>query len=271
MTALRVLSLGAGVQSSTVALMMACGEIEPADAAIFADTMAEPEATYRYLDWLEPRLPFPVHRVTHGDLGEEILRIASGEAKNNNGRPPFFVKNPDGSRGILKRQCTGDYKIDVIRKKVRELLGVSKGARVPAGKRAQMVIGISRDEAGRMKVSPDKWSENTYPLVEMRFTRWDCLQWLKRNSFPIPTKSACVFCPFRRVAEWRNMRDRAPADFQRAIQIDRAIRSLAYQGLVGECYVSDAMVPLEEMDLSTAAELGQANLWDDECDGVCGL
>lgn len=35
---LRVLSLGAGVQSTTLALMMAHGEVEVPDAAIFADT-----------------------------------------------------------------------------------------------------------------------------------------------------------------------------------------------------------------------------------------
>jgi 3'-phosphoadenosine 5'-phosphosulfate sulfotransferase (PAPS reductase)/FAD synthetase len=59
------LSLGAGVQSSTLALMAARGEIGPMPkAAIFADTQAEPESVYRWLDWLEKQLPFPVHRVT---------------------------------------------------------------------------------------------------------------------------------------------------------------------------------------------------------------
>ena len=49
-----VLSLGAGVQSSTLALMAAAGEVTPMpDAAIFADTQAEPAGVYRWLDWLE--------------------------------------------------------------------------------------------------------------------------------------------------------------------------------------------------------------------------
>jgi hypothetical protein len=47
------LSLGAGVQSSTLALMAAHGEITPMPvAAIFADTQAEPASVYRWLDWL---------------------------------------------------------------------------------------------------------------------------------------------------------------------------------------------------------------------------
>ena len=44
---LRVLSLGAGVQSSTLALMASRGEIGPMpDCAIFADTGAEPAKVY---------------------------------------------------------------------------------------------------------------------------------------------------------------------------------------------------------------------------------
>ena len=61
---LRVLSLGAGVQSSTLALMMTAGEVLTLDCAIFADTRAESDSTYRWLDWLEKRLSFPLHRVT---------------------------------------------------------------------------------------------------------------------------------------------------------------------------------------------------------------
>ncbi|KMM77045.1 hypothetical protein ACP93_02450 [Xanthomonas sp. NCPPB 1128] len=267
---LRILSLGAGVQSTTIALMMAHAEIAPSDRAIFADTHAEPAAVYRHLEWLLPRLPFPTDVVSAGDLGAEILAASSGEARND-ARPPFYVKNPDGSRGILRRQCTGDYKIDVIRKRVRELLGVDRGHRVPAGRMVTQVIGISLDEAGRMKVSRDKWQANEYPLVDLRMTRWDCEQWLRRNGYPIPPKSACVFCPYRRRAEWRRLRDEAPEDFQRAIEIDRAIRTPGYGRLVGECYVHDSMVPLELVDLSTAEENGQPNLWDDECEGMCGV
>jgi len=41
--------------------MASHGELEPMpDAAIFADTHNEPKAVYRWLDWLEKELPFPV-------------------------------------------------------------------------------------------------------------------------------------------------------------------------------------------------------------------
>ena len=70
---LHVISLGAGVQSTTMALMAAHGDITPMpDCAIFADTGAEPLAIYQHLDWLETKLPFPVHRVSAGNLRDEI-------------------------------------------------------------------------------------------------------------------------------------------------------------------------------------------------------
>lgn len=76
----RFLSLGAGVQSSTLALMIAHGELEPVEAAIFADTGWEPRKVYEWLDWLEKQLPFPVHRVQHGNLRTDTLARGGGAA-----------------------------------------------------------------------------------------------------------------------------------------------------------------------------------------------
>ena len=267
---LRVLSLGAGGQSTTIALMMAHGEIEPPDVAIFADTQAEPAAVYRHLESLKAQLPFPVEIVTAGSLADDIMDAANGDGRNQ-GRPPFHVRNADGTTGILRRQCTGDYKIEVIQRRVRELLGVKPRARVPIDAHVTQVIGISLDEAGRMKVSQDRWCTHEYPLVDRRLNRWDCITWLQRNNYPIPTKSACVFCPYRRLEEWRRLRDEAPEDFAKAVEIDRAIRSPGYVRKVGRCFVHGSMVPLDQVDLSTDQERGQPNLWDDECDGMCGV
>ena len=52
--AMRILSLGAGVQSSTMALMAEEGAfgIKP-DAAIFADTGWEPKPVIEHLNWLK--------------------------------------------------------------------------------------------------------------------------------------------------------------------------------------------------------------------------
>ena len=79
---LRVLSLGAAVQSTTLARMAAHGEIDPMpDCAIFADTGWEPKAVYEHLAWLRSPnvLPFPIHIVSAGDIRADLLAGARGE------------------------------------------------------------------------------------------------------------------------------------------------------------------------------------------------
>lgn len=78
---LRAISLCAGVQSTTLALMAAHGEIGPMpDCAIFADTGWEPRAVYDHLAWLMSGkvLPFPAHIVSAGNIRDELAGAADG-------------------------------------------------------------------------------------------------------------------------------------------------------------------------------------------------
>ena len=63
-----VLSLGAGVQSSAMAVMSAKGDLPPVDCAIFADTGYEPKGIYLYLDYLKSILPYPIYLVSKGNI-----------------------------------------------------------------------------------------------------------------------------------------------------------------------------------------------------------
>jgi len=295
---LRVLSLGAGVQSTTLALMAAHGEVGPMpDCAIFADTGWEPKAVYEHLAWLRSPnvLPFPVHVVSAGDLRADLLAGARGERWAS---IPAFTRtvtpagaelpvydadeNGDlvavGSRvvptervgvGMIRRQCTGDYKIAPIRRKVRELLGIA-GRRSPKVPVAEQWIGISLDEVLRMKPSFEPWQRNRWPLVEQGMTRQDCLRWLDRHDYPLPPKSACIGCPFHSDDHWRRMRDRDPEAWADAVLVDAAIRT-GFRGIRGEVYLHRSAVPLNQVDLSTEADRGQLDLWPNECEGLCGV
>ena len=53
---LRILSLGAGVQSSTLLMKIYNGEIAPVDAAIFADTGNEPKEVYDWFEFLKEKV-----------------------------------------------------------------------------------------------------------------------------------------------------------------------------------------------------------------------
>lgn len=259
----RILSLGAGVQSSTLALMMARGEVEPVECAIFADTGAEPGSVYRWLDWLEAQLPFPVHRVSRGNLRDAVLaRAAKQKAKAN---PPFFTES-----GMLPRQCTEDYKLVPIQRKLRELCGLVPRQRAPNEVLAEVVIGISFDEALRQKPSRLDYIRHVFPLVERRLTRWHCLEWMQARGYPAPPKSACTFCPYRSDEGWQTMKREDPAAFADAVAVDEAIRD-GFSRTRQKLYVHRSLRPLAEADLRTAAEFGQVDAFGNECAGMCGV
>ena len=266
-----VLSLGGGVQSTTLALMAARGVLTPMPIeAVFADTHSEPAAVYRHLAKLAGHLPFPVARVSAGDLRADLLATMRGERGRMEARPPFFTSRG----GMVQRQCTRYYKIRPVQRRIRELLGLKSGQRWPKDVRCHQWIGISLDEAHRMKPSGVPSIENVYPLVDARLTRADCLRWLELNGYERPPKSACTFCPYHDDAQWRALRDSAPADWADAVRVDEAIRG----GVPGPrrpggeaWFVHRSRVPLSQADLSTPEERGQANLFGNECEGMCGV
>lgn len=271
---LRVISLGAGVQSTTLALMAARGDLGPMpDCAIFADTGAEPIAVYRHLDWLESQLPFPVHRVSVGNLRDEIVGAMAGTNRMD-ARPPFFtLSKGSAKRGMLKRQCTQDYKIRPIEQKIKQLLGIKKGGRGPRSPVVEQWIGISYDEKIRRKVSRVRFIENRWPLCELEMRRGGCLTWCEERQYPKPPKSACTFCPYTDDVRWRDMKENDPVSFADAVAIDKLIRP----GVPGPkrpkgtaWFVHGALKPLEEVDLSSAEDRGQSNFLD-ECAGICGV
>ena len=268
--ALRVISLGAGVQSTTMALMAAHGEIGPMpDCAIFADTGWEPKAVYDHLDWLETQLPFPTYRVSAGNIRDDQI---SG-ITTRGGRfaaIPLFTQN--GGMGM--RQCTAEYKIEPIRKKERDLLGVKPRHRVPKNTIVEQWIGISTDEAVRMRPSRDKWQLNYWPLIEADMSRQDCLRWFgAKHPGRTLVKSACIGCPFHNDLNWRDMRDNDPVSWVDAIDFDKAIRNggSTLGKMKHQQFIHRSLVPLDEVDLSTEEDRGQLNFFVNECEGMCGV
>lgn len=270
-----IISLGAGVQSSTMALMAAHGEITPMpDAAIFADTQAEPASVYKWLDWLETQLPFPVHRVTSGSLSAESLKMR----RTSDGRIytkthiPFFTLNSNGKHGKIPfRSCTSEFKIRPVQKLQRQLGNIKRGQKTVG---VITWLGISLDEATRMKDSRDAWCENRYPLIELRMSRTDCLNWMSAHRYPQPPRSSCVFCPFHNDAEWKRLQTDEPEAFAAAVQFERDLQSTKAQ--ISEFdstpFLHVQRIPLDQIDFSTLSERnGQRNLFENECEGLCGV
>lgn len=251
---MKVLSLGWGVQSFTLASMVALGELEPIDYAIHADTTHESQLTYefadRWTDWLKKR-------------GVDVKTVKPSKNKldafNQYGGVfiPAYTQSLRGD-GQLRRQCTGDWKIAPMRRLIQELRN---------GEQVEQWIGISLDEVQRMKDSDVQYISHRWPLIEKRMTRQDCKKWLEKNNLEIPPRSACTFCPFHNTAEWRRIKE-TPQDWSNAIDHDNAIRKMRPPF---DLFVHPSRKPLEEVDFRTAEEKGQLSLWDNECTGICGV
>jgi len=266
---LNIISLGAGVQSSTMALMAAHGEITPMpDCAIFADTQFEPKAVYTHLDWLETQLPFPVHRVTAGDIRADHVAGLNTTGQRFAGMP-LFTK--DG--GMARRQCTSEYKIIPVYKMLRKLLGLKPRQRGPKESAVHLWMGISTDEAMRMKPSRWHYIEHVWPLIDAEMSRQDCLRWFE-EAFPgrVLAKSACIACPFHNDAMWRDMKIKDPQSWEVAVQFDRQIRNKGQkQNLKQQLFVHRSCKPLDEVDFRNLEDLGQINMFNNECEGMCGV
>ena len=274
-TPFRSLSLGAGVQSTVLALMAERGEygLPKPDVAVFADTGWEPPSVYEHLDWLQEQLSFEVVRVSAGNIKDNILRGTSPDGNNYLGIPAFLV-DANGNPAVAARQCTSKYKIRPINRFLRERLGIAPGRRAPKNVQVEIWMGISADEALRQKPSREEWATNHYPLIELGFSRAQLLQWFTEH-YPgryLP-RSSCIGCPYRSDGEWKWLKANAPGSFQEAVFVDWALREVpVVRNAItrkGSAFLHKSRVPLSELDFESATDYDSHMA--EECEGLCGI
>lgn len=287
MKTVHILNLGAGVQSTALYLMSLRGDepdhVPRFDCAIFADTQDEPRAVYDHLEWLKSLGGPPILVKTAGRLSEPLLNATASPGGRFASIPCFTADVEGQNLGITRRQCTREYKVDVIEKAIRsEVFGLAKGQRSKPEHSAIQYIGLSFDEPGRIiatkgRFQNHRWSRPSFPLWDLQMTRGDCLRYLSEAApgREIP-RSACVYCPYRSNAEWRKLRDNSPADWQKALEVDRAIRdqdSRCAKGLDRKLYLHRSCVPLDKAPIDTPESRGEQHLFGfaQDCEGMCGL
>ncbi|MGW6454414.1 hypothetical protein ACWF94_00560 [Streptomyces sp. NPDC055078] len=238
------------------------GILPRVEYAIFADTGWEPKAVYAHLNHLEREIAAPA--------GISVLRVSSGNIREDALDPdhrfasmPLYILNKDGKPGMTRRQCTGEYKIKPIKSQVRELLGYPYPARIPKGVYVEQWVGISTDEFHRAKDADVQYMRNRHPLItEMNWSRADCIRYLTTRGLASTPKSSCLGCPFHGNAQWREIRDNSPEEWQDVVAFDAAIRAgnaranATGNKLLGQAFLHRSRVPLDQapIDHVTAAE-----------------
>lgn len=259
---LKVISLGLGVQSTAMYMMSSLGYIPRADHAVFADPGAELPKTYEILevlkDWAKLNNGIPIHVTKENNLYEDLIKGTNSTGQQFTAIPAFTK-----SGGMVRRQCTAEYKIKPVIKKIRELYNLKPRQRMP---QTEVWLGITMDEIERVKVSRLPRIDYHYPFIEMRMSRHECLSFFEDRSFPKPPKSACVFCPYQSNKYWKELKEKLPEEFNKAVKIDNAIRQNTKDTDKKEpIYLHRSCTPLERVDFGDQLEMFMCE------EGFCGL
>jgi hypothetical protein len=193
-TNIKILSLGAGVNSTALLVLKAQGKVDY-DLAVFADTGGENPETYQYIE--EVIKPFCAKH-----------QIALAFVK----RPGANLYDDSIEHKIIPthmfRSCTDKFKKRALKKFVM--------ARFPDNK-VSFLIGIASDEAHRAK----ECEGSIYPLIDLKIDREGCIQIIKDAGLPIPVKSGCFFCPFTPKQGWLNLLKNHPDLYAKAEELEK--------------------------------------------------
>lgn len=280
---LLIQSNGMGVQSFAMYLMASTGYLPRFDYSIFVDLGAEKTKTLFYWEWLvnwaKNNNGIPLVRIGKKDLESDTLNGLKLKGTRFISIP-FFSSGPGEKEGMLKRQCTGEYKIRQINQCIKELQGLTGNQRY---KEAFVFLGISIDEMQRMNSPEPVKFTNVFPYcnyqlgyrrgnysfreprhISLPMSRNQIVKWLKDAGYPVPPKSSCKFCPYTTNEEWLDMRENEPKDFAYSVSFDRRIRNAKPGDHNSKLYLHRSCKPLGEVDFTK--DRGN-DLF--ECGGTC--
>lgn len=269
---MRVFSFGGGVQSHGVLALTQQGRLHY-DAFLFCNVgdKAESPKTLAYIKevtipWCELNgIAFHVlqrRRMTsHKRLGlvkgdtEDLYEVIT---RTNTRSIQIPVRMANGAPG--NRHCTDMFKIEVIRRWCLDH-GATDTSPFAVG------IGISLDEIGRARTDqPDPTQRREYPLIESRVTREMCRQINEAAGFHDVPRSACWFCPMKKIGEWEDQARNEPELFARSVDLEARLNHKREALGKDHIFMNSRRVSLPMLGSSVAV----ASEFEEQCDsGHC--
>lgn len=192
-----VLSYGGGV-NSTALFFYLLEKKRPLDLVIFADTGEETEKTYE-----------TVYRMKKL-CNQHNIEFVTVKSKYGN-MYDYYYKNK-AVMSLMRRDCTGKFKISPIRQYLRKKYGKKQ--------HFNMYIGIASDEWTRVRESDVQYITNLYPFVEDSITREGNKRILKENNITAE-KSGCKGCMYQKRVDWLKMCMNDPKEFERHLRLEQ--------------------------------------------------
>jgi len=224
---------GGGTQSVAIVTLVANGVLPAPDLNVFCQTPYMDPATMAYRKkWVLPllkALSIPCLHLLPDPEGAHVFDAA-------------YMPLPAYARGAkLKTFCNSAW----LRQPIADALrGIGYGPRNPT----VVWLGMTTDEPKRLRLPKLQHRIHAYPLITLGMSRPNAIQAVKNFGLPRPPRSACTICPNKTNPEWRELRARNPAAFERACQVDDDLRTRRPGDPV---YLHRTLVPLRHADLST--------------------
>lgn len=233
---------GGGTQSIAIAALIVQGKIPIPDWAVIADTGREKQSTWDYLNFLQPKLPFHIHRVSKADYA--TVDLWRGDTL----LIPAF-SNQSGEVAKLGTYCSNEWKTRVCHRWLRRVHNVPVNY--------QKWIGFSFDEPKRWMKMRESQPTVRFPLVDdVECTRAACVSIVHDMGWPEPPRSSCWMCPLMKDDEWLSL---PLVEFNKAVVLDREIRIKD-----PNAFLHRQCVPLDQVKFKSSTDEPRA------CDsGVC--
>ena len=236
---LQVWSNGGGMQSAAIAALIVSGAIAPPDVAVIADTGYERSTTWDYLQAVIAPALLTVGVTMHRVKSQDYATVGLWSLKGHDLLLPVYTTQ-GGEIGKLPTFCSQEWKRRVVQRWIVERY---------APKAVTTWLGFSLDEQERAIREKGKW-QRRFPLLERGMTRDMCLHLVSHMGWPMPPRSSCWMCPNHRQAEWRDIRDQTPTQWDQAIAFERMIQSHD-----PHAWLHASGVPLGSADLGDSQEV----------------
>lgn len=223
-----VVSYGGGVNSTALLVGLWEKQQRP-DYILFADTGDEKPHTYNFLwqmtKWLLEH-NFPPIIIVRGDLPQQ--------RKDGSLYAECYRLGSLPAKAYGYGTCSQKWKIDPQQKFIREL--AKKHNPQLIGWDASCItvlVGFDAGEPSRVHRALHRelkfWEpRQAFPLYDWDWGREECLAAIERAGLPNPGKSACFYCPSSKKHEVRELAERYPDLFAKAVEMER--RALAGEG-----------------------------------------
>lgn len=166
--------------------------------AVFVDHGGDYPETYEYVDYfiatgrhvtvLKPEC----HRKKQGKIYNDLYE---------------YCWTMEMVPSIMARWCTRDFKVVPVNRYIK--------------KPCWMHLGIDAGEQKRARMNTEKGVESRWLLIEHDIDRQGCKDLIANAGLKVPPKSGCYFCPFQRIAQWRELRRNYPDLFCKAQQLEK--------------------------------------------------